>query len=126
MSTTPRPLFAEHEFRKARRSEPNKECVRVARRHGWVEIRDDKTTFGHPDDLRLVFTAAEFDAYLAGERDGQTEGVALEITRRDEDGLYLFRRADGTGGQLVFTDAEVIAFRDGVTKHEFDRDPCAA
>ncbi|WP_134664039.1 DUF397 domain-containing protein [Amycolatopsis sp. CFH S0078] len=115
-----RPTFAETEFRKATRSNPNQQCVRVARRDGWVELRDDKTVFGTADDHRLVFTVEEFDAYLAGEREGRTEGLALEITRRDEDGMYLFRRSGWAGIELVFDEAEVVAFRDGVAKHEFD------
>ncbi|WP_210435098.1 hypothetical protein [Saccharopolyspora sp. ASAGF58] len=56
MNTTP-PLSAEGEFRKAARSQPDLSCVCVARRDGWVELRDDKTVFGGPDDHRLVFTA---------------------------------------------------------------------
>ena len=36
-----------------------------------VEIRDDKTTFGAPDDHRLVFTAEQFDGFLAGVRAGK-------------------------------------------------------
>lgn len=121
-----RPTFAEADFRKATRSNPDTSCVRVARRDGWVELRDDKTTFGAADDHRLIFTAEEFDTYLAGEREGQTEGLALEITRRDEDGMYLFRRSGWAAIELVFTEAEVIAFHDGVAKHEFDANAYAA
>ncbi|WP_148272050.1 hypothetical protein [Saccharopolyspora spinosa] len=36
---------------------PGQDCVRVARRDRWVELRDDKTVFGAPDDHRVVFTA---------------------------------------------------------------------
>ncbi|WP_245975666.1 DUF397 domain-containing protein [Amycolatopsis palatopharyngis] len=118
MKTT-RPTFAEVEFRKATRSDPEKQCVRVARRNGWVELRDDKTTFGAADDHRLVFTAEEFDAYLVGSRAGETGGLCLEITRR-EDGIHLFRRSGWAGVELAFTEAEVAAFQDGVAKHEFD------
>ncbi|MDA3645059.1 DUF397 domain-containing protein [Saccharopolyspora indica] len=120
MITTPRPEFTEHDFRKATRSEPTKSCVRVARRGGWVEMRDDKVPFGSPEDHRLVFTAEEFDAYLTGERDRRTSGLCLEITRRDEDGLFVFRQRGRAGVELVFTEAEVAAFRDGVAKREFD------
>ncbi|MGP4015053.1 hypothetical protein [Saccharopolyspora sp. 5N708] len=42
--TSALPAFAEHDFRKASASDPSKECVRVARRDGWVELRDDKTS----------------------------------------------------------------------------------
>jgi hypothetical protein len=65
-----RPTFDEHEFRKSTRSYPDRECVRVARRDGWVEIRDDKSAFGAPDDHRLSFTEAQFDRYLAAVRAG--------------------------------------------------------
>lgn len=124
MTSTP-PAFAERDFRKASASQPDKECVRVARRDGWVELRDDKTTFGAPDDLRLVFTEAQFDSFLAGVRCGQTSGFCLEMTRRS-DGMYAFRSAvpqiAGADTELEFTEAEVAAFLDGVTQGEFDRD----
>lgn len=119
MITTPRPEFTERDFRKATRSEPTKSCVRVARRGGWVELRDDKVPFGSPEDHRLVFTAEEFDAYLTGEREGRTNGLCLEITH-GEDGLFLFRQRGRADVELVFTEAEVAAFRDGVAKREFD------
>jgi hypothetical protein len=63
-----RPTFDEHEFRKAKISDPDRNCVRVARRDGWVELRDDKTAFGAPGDHRLRFTDEQFDAYQAGVR----------------------------------------------------------
>lgn len=119
MSTAPRPSFTEHEFRKATRSDPDKECVRVARRNRWVELRDDKKRFGTPEDRRLAFTDEEFDAYLTGARAGKTDGLWLEITRRG-DGMYLFRHRGKAGVELEFTKAEVVAFLDGVAKHEFD------
>lgn len=64
------PTFAEDEFFKAAASLPDRECVCVARRDGWVELRDDKTTFGAPNDLRLRFTEDQFDTFLAGVRAG--------------------------------------------------------
>ncbi|WP_223838277.1 hypothetical protein [Saccharopolyspora pogona] len=54
MNTAPSLAFAEIDFRKAGKSVPDKDCVCVARRDGWVELRDDKTVFGAPDDHRLV------------------------------------------------------------------------
>lgn len=117
-----RPTFGEHEFRKATMSDPDKECVRVARRAGWVEIRDDKKTFGAPDDHRLVFTAEQFDGFLAGVRSDHAQGQCLEMVRR-ADGTYLFRSAaplTTAATELEFTAAEVAAFLDGVAKHEFD------
>uniref|UniRef100_UPI003F491789 DUF397 domain-containing protein n=1 Tax=Pseudonocardia sp. CA-138482 TaxID=3240023 RepID=UPI003F491789 len=117
MKATP-PSFAEGEFRKASASQPDKSCVQVARRGGWVEVRDDKTTFGSPADHRLVFTDTEFDAALTGLRAGTTAGLPLHITRRP-DGTHTFRRADGTT-ELGFTAREVTAFLDGVHAGEFD------
>ena len=115
------PTFAECDFRKASASNPDRECVRVARRDGWVEVRDDKTVFGGPDDVRLVFTEAQFDDFLHGVRSGRTTGRCLEMLRRD-DGRYVFRSAHHTdGAELVFTEAEVDAFLDGVHRGEFDR-----
>lgn len=119
MSSTP-PTFAEHEFRKARASQPDKECVQVARRDGWVEVRDDKTAFGAPDDHRLVFTAEQFDAFLAAVRAGDTDGRCLEMIQRP-DGSYLLRDAGSpTATGLEFTAAEVAAFVEGVRDGEFE------
>jgi Domain of unknown function (DUF397) len=68
---TSTPAFTEAEFRKASASKQDRECIRVARRDGWVEIRDDKTTFGAPDDHRLAFPARQFDHFLAAIRSGE-------------------------------------------------------
>lgn len=65
------PTFAQHDFQKASASKPEGECVQVARRDSWVEIRDDKTTFGAPNDHRLIFTAGQFDRFLAAIRAGE-------------------------------------------------------
>lgn len=117
--TTSRPVFAEHEFRKAARSNPDRECVRVARGGGRVELRDDKVTFGAADDHRLVFTEAQFDAFLAGARAGDTEGLCLAMTRR-ADGSSVFADAAELSLELVFTASEVEAFLGGVARREFD------
>lgn len=117
MNATP-PTFAEDEFRKALASQPDKSCVQVARRGGWVEVRDDKTTFGSPADHRLVFTDQEFDHFLAAVRAGTTEDLCLEMVRRP-DGGHAFRRANGSI-ELEFTAREVAAFLDGVRAGEFD------
>jgi hypothetical protein len=119
MSSTPPPRFAEREFRKATRSDPDKSCVRVARRDGWVELRDDKTAFGAADDHRLVFTAEEFDAYLAAQREARAGDLCLETVLR-EDGIYVFRRRGWAGVELEFTASEMVAFQDGLAKGEFD------
>jgi hypothetical protein len=120
-----RPVFAEHDFRKASASKPDRQCVRVARRDGWVELRDDKTTFGAPDDVRLVFTAAQFNAVLAGLRSEDGTGLCLEITR-GTDGMYAFRstvpQPSETDAELRFTEAEVLKFLDGVACGEFDQE----
>ncbi|SFS65233.1 DUF397 domain-containing protein [Saccharopolyspora flava] len=117
------PTFAENDFHKASASLPDRECVCVARRDGWVELRDDKTTFGAPDDLRLRFTEDEFDAFLVGVRSGDTDGLCLAMTSRS-DGTYTFRSnaSPSAGAELEFTEAEVAAFLDGITRGEFDRD----
>lgn len=123
MSSIP-PVFTRSEFRKANRSNADDQCVCVARRDGWVELRDDKTTFGATDDHRLVFTAEEFDTYLTAERQDSpatthsTSSAALEIVPHTN-GNYRFRRHGGTI-ELEFTPAELTAFRDGVANHEFD------
>lgn len=117
------PIFAEQHFRKASASYPSRNCVRVARRDGWVEVRDDKTFFGAPDDHRLVFTAEQFEAFQAGVRSSQPEGRCLEMTHRN--GVWIFRStvpqpASGEFAELTFTDAEVAAFLNGIHHAEFD------
>jgi hypothetical protein len=109
------PRFAEKDFRKATASNPNLDCVRVARRAGWVELRDDKTAFGAPDDHRIVLTSAEFDRFQAGIRAGRPDGP-LRLDRQ-ADGCYLLRTADVA---LTFTEPEVRAFIAGIQDHEFD------
>jgi hypothetical protein len=107
--------FAEKDFRKATASNPAENCVRVARRAGWVVLRDDKTTFGAPDDHRIVLTSAEFDRFQAGIRSGRTDGP-LRLDPQG-DGTYLLRTATVT---LTFTEPEVRAFIAGIEDHEFD------
>ncbi|GAA4612343.1 DUF397 domain-containing protein [Saccharopolyspora hordei] len=131
MSTNRRPQFTERDFRKATRSEPDKSCVRVARRDEWVEMRDDKTAFGASDDCRLVFGAEEFDTFLTAVRteggdtflgavrEGKFGGTCLEVVWNGE--TYVFRRSGGTV-ELFFTEGEVVAFIDGVVGGEFDQD----
>ena len=109
------PQFAEEDFRKATASHPTEECVRVARLAGWVELRDDKTAFGAPDDHRIVLTSAEFDHFQAGIRAGHPEGP-LRLDRL-ADGTYLLRTE---AAALSFTEPEVRAFLSGVRNHEFD------
>lgn len=123
--TARRPTFAEHEFRKATRSEPNQDCVRLARRDNWVELRDDKTTFGAPDDHRLVFTADQFDALLTAIRTAQpTDGHCLHMNPLPNgtirfSGSPAQHSSQGTEAQLNFTRDEVAAFLDGVINNEF-------
>ena len=126
----PPPTFTEGEFRKASRSEPDKQCVHVARRAGWVEVRDTKKVFGAADDHRLVFTAEQFDGFQAGIRTGAPFGHCIQITVTD-DGLHVFRSTVGQPGPatdtaLEFTDGELLAFYDGVLAHEFDEAAFAA
>lgn len=55
--------FAEADFRKSSKSDPDKACVSVARRDGRVEVRDSKTRFG--GGPRLTLTEAQFDRLVA-------------------------------------------------------------
>jgi uncharacterized protein DUF397 len=109
------PHFAEEDFRKAAASNPTTNCVRVARRAGRVELRDDKATFGASDDHRIVLTSAEFDRFQAGIRSGRTDGP-LHLDPQG-DGTYLLRT---TAVTLTFTEPEVRAFLSGIRSHEFD------
>lgn len=70
-------------FKKSTRSNPSGNCVMVKRRKdGNVEVRDSKD----PSDERfLIFTPAEWGAFMAGAKDGDfdlPEKIALpeEIT----------------------------------------------
>ena len=111
------PTFGEHEFRKANISNPNRECVRVARRDGWVEIRDDKTTFGAPDDHRIRLTETQFDNYQLAVASGNSPGHYLELTPRPDDKQTL--RSPNSPAELVFTDREITAFHHGIHNGDF-------
>jgi hypothetical protein len=58
------PTFCEDDFRKSSYSDPDRECVHVARRGAWIVLRDSKTVFDTPEDRRLVLTAERFDMFL--------------------------------------------------------------
>ncbi|SRR6266568_4459004 len=114
------PVFSAAEFRKATLSEPSANCVEIARRDGWVEVRDDKlkgTPYYNVVVLRLP--EIKFDVYQAAVRNGaSTASLHLAVTRR-ADSNYEFRVAE-TDTVLLFDQSEVDAFHDGVVKHEFD------
>ena len=57
--------FHETDFRKSSRSQPDQNCVHIARRPGRVEMRDSKTLFDSPADNRLTFDAEPFDGFLS-------------------------------------------------------------
>jgi hypothetical protein len=59
------PPLCEGDFRKSSYSDPDRDCVHVARQGAWVAVRDSKTIFDTADDRRLVLTAEQFDAFLA-------------------------------------------------------------
>lgn len=120
---TPRPHFAEQDFRKASASVPDRECVRVARNGGWVELRDDKVIFGSQDDVHIVLTDAEFDAFQEAIRAGRpTAGLALRLDEVGRGRHVLRAAADQASTTLTFTAREIAVFLDGVRKHEFDQD----
>jgi hypothetical protein len=123
------PTFRADEFRKARASDPNQNCVRVARKLGWAVIWDDKPTgmntvedaFLSSAEL-LYFTDEQFDAWQDGHRHGTTQGLCLSVTER-KNGLYVLRATTPQpvdGVELAFDRDEITAFYDGVDNHEFD------
>ena len=121
------PSFTVREFRKATRSSPNQNCVRIARKQGWTAVWDDKrgtaattpeTTL--PDTELILLSDAQFDDYQTAVRTGDADGSPLSLTRR-ADGLYVFGLATtDTRVELVFDQDEIDAFHDGVRNHEFD------
>ena len=123
------PTFHAGEFRKATRSSPNQNCVRIARKLGWAVMWDDKLSDAHTAEVALLssaellyFTDDQFDAYQARVREGRKDGFCLSVTRRDND-LYVFRATvpqPVDGVELVFDQGEVDAFYAGVCNHEFD------
>jgi hypothetical protein len=62
------PAFAEADFRKSSHSDPDRDCVHVARRGAWVAMRDSKTAFNGRSDCRLMLPAEQFDVFLAHHR----------------------------------------------------------
>jgi uncharacterized protein DUF397 len=58
------PTFCEADFRKSSYSDPDRDCVQVARQGVWAAVRDSKTVFDSSKN-GLVFTAEVFDAFLA-------------------------------------------------------------
>lgn len=125
------PTFTVREFRKATRSSPNQNCVRIARKQGWTAVWDDKRSTAAttpattlPDTELIMLTDAEFDSYQTAVRDSDAGEAPLSLHRRG-DGLYVFRRAatpaaEETRVELVFDQDEIDAFHDGVRNHEFD------
>jgi len=120
------PVFERSQFRKATRSGQNPQaCVEVARRSGWVAIRDSKQQWNSEDDHRLVFTAEQFDTWLAAlpieTTDApRTDTLCIEITRHG-DGVNVFRSSvpQEHDAVLTFTDREIEAFLDGARNGEF-------
>lgn len=123
------PTFTVGEFRKASASSPHQNCVRVARKHGWTAVWDDKcataattaaTAVGSTE--MLLVTDEQFDKYQAGIRAGRTERLPITQLRRP-DGRYVLRTETGRRArdvELIFDRAELDAFHHGVRTHEFD------
>ena len=54
-------------FTSTRRGSQCDNCVEVAFVDGAIAVRDSR----HPDGPALIFTAAEWDAFVAGAKDGE-------------------------------------------------------
>jgi uncharacterized protein DUF397 len=115
------PMFERGQFRKSTRSEQDpKACVEVARARGWVAIRDSKQAWNSEEDHRLVFTAEQFDAWLAAQGAEATDMLCIDIARRGDDVNVLRSTVSQEHNKaLTFTDAEIAAFLDGARNGEF-------
>ncbi len=128
------------EFRTATRSQPpDKDCVDIARGHGLVVIRDTKQDWGSATDAHVVLSAADFDEVQHALRDTDVRGpeipsevlagCVLRFDRQRRDHTVLTcavdKAGDGPSAPLVYTDAEIVAWLDGVANHEFDQDTIA-
>lgn len=126
------PTFTVGEFRKASASSPHQNCVRVARKHGWTAIWDDKCATGTTTATTALTTAEllllrdeQFDSYQAGVRAGDTERLPITHQARP-DGRYTLRSEAGELGastaevELIFDRAELDAFHHGIRTNEFD------
>jgi uncharacterized protein DUF397 len=114
-------MFERGQFRKSTRSGQNPQaCVEVARARGWVVIRDSKQAWNSAEDHRLVFTAEQFDAWLAAQGTEATDTLCIDIARRG-DGVNVLRSTvpQEHTQTLVFTDAEIAAFLAGARNGEF-------
>jgi Domain of unknown function (DUF397) len=121
MSNNAMPVFERSQFRKSTRSGQNPQaCVEVARGGGWVAVRDSKQAWNSTHDHRLVFSAGQFDAWLATLGGGAGDSGCIAITRRT-DGVNILHSTvpqDHDNG-LTFDDAEIAAFLDGARDGEF-------
>lgn len=61
-------------WRKAQQSTNNGQCVEIASAVGKIAIRDSKD----PDGPILVYTPAEFSAFLAGARNGEFDRLVSD------------------------------------------------
>ncbi|NKY88388.1 hypothetical protein [Nocardia veterana] len=123
------PTFTAGEFRKASASSPHQNCVRIARKHGWTAVWDDKrattATTGStalPTAELLLLRDEQFDHYQDGVRAGRTHRLPITQSRRS-DGRYVLRAQTDTpttGVELIFDRAELDAFHHGIRTHEFD------
>jgi hypothetical protein len=114
-------MFERGQFRKSTRSGQNPQaCVEVARARGWVAIRDSKQAWNSAEDHRLVFTAEQFDAWLAAQGAEATDTLCIDIARRGDD-VNVLRSAvpQEHNNTLIFTDAEIAAFLAGARNGEF-------
>ena len=59
------PHFSEDDFRTSSFSNPDQDCVDLAYRGSWVEVRDSKTAFGAVTDQRITLTDTAFHTFLA-------------------------------------------------------------
>ncbi|WP_227980985.1 hypothetical protein [Nocardia spumae] len=103
--------------------------MRVARKHGWTAVWDDKRATGATTTATtlakteiLLLRDEQFESYQTGIRAGRTDRLPITQLRRSDGRFALRTDIDQPTAdvELIFDRAELDAFHHGVRTHEFD------